>query len=380
MRTNLAVLYSIILLIVISDVTSAFENPQYITGHYDRAFKTWDTLATIYYSNMPELYKTTTINIEFISPFESPEGITFTLYGRQVCNCDWDASEKVWPDTVYRGDTVNVDFTFTPLAVGIHNVEVIADNDKSHLRSRKAVPLKIVIPIDEYGKTFKGDVEGNANYGILGLRPKAMMDSLVFVMECPSYYTIKANGDASSAFAARATLIHPFANGNESILRYQITPLHDYDYGVEYQLSIDSNFSLGDFFGEGWDWYVPRGKKLYLDIPVKPISYGIGMFGITLYGFKEGDSTADRTLDGKGMSTSSMYLYFALDETLSLVAYSSTHSIAGIIRDPGFPIEFSKSGQIRLERLSKLLSSEPKKPRRIMSRYLMGKLNRQHRY
>jgi len=300
----------------------AFIDTRYFTGRINPIDNTRDTITVISFRTLPEYMKPVTVDITYYCQYDNPDGINFKIIHGAICKCKLDKLEQHVPGSFHPGDSVQASFTLTPLVVGLFDISVSvqpsSDNKYWHGGS-------IIIALDENGKAV--NYETNGWYGSLGLLPELISDSLIFIDGC--YFSDKPNEGKSGSrgFSIKATLKPPFKEGQQSLLHFDITSYHDFDYGVEFVVTGSEQFEIIVNNTSGWDRPVMQGEELSLELLVKAIMPGEGRIGLSIYGFRNEPIISDprlarRSGSNKKTLRAELMPTFIIDESLSILAYN----------------------------------------------------------
>jgi len=262
------------LILVTSINVNSFENPFYLIGEPNQIGNSQDTFAIVTFDPVPEIHKSTNIEIMYFPKIKS-NGMTFITGRSNICKCLWESKEINVNKQIERGDTIIVNFKVIPRVIGTHSYRIDASGEKGG-RGWASVPIEFTL--DEAGKTVTEDNPPNISIGTLGLLPETISDSIVIIdpRHCYLQDRFTKKLPKGPGFSIDLILKPPFRDGEISNIHYEITSYNDFPYGAGYKLSYTNNFDVISIDSIGWNDPISKGDVITLDVQAKAVEDGAG--------------------------------------------------------------------------------------------------------
>lgn len=307
-------LWTVLLVLVLTTSSTAFENPTYITSKVHPVDSTVDTLAILTFLSDPAYLESTELEIAWIVRDGIKDSLRVAQYRGhfgQLCSIDVDRLSHTWLGDFTPPDTLRCRFVLTPLEIGLLEMAF-----RVELYGGRWKALAIRFNLDETGRVV--DDPGKLDYGCFGLAPEHIRGPLRFVDQCYDNWTDRP----VELFGIVAEIDPPPGSMGYSNLVVTARPTTDIEQGAYFKITYDDIFDIQLESDSDWLGPVKAGEELVINAKVKPVRSGVGVIQIDVVGFRpEHEPTEKRGIDRGGKIQNYLTMNFAIDEDLNVVAY-----------------------------------------------------------
>ncbi len=352
-----------IFIMLLSNIANCFDNPKYVTHYMNIHDGSIDTIAVLTCDQDPAFDRTTNLKIQYIVNRNWQDSLKICLYSGWFCKMDFDKYQYVWYGDFEIGDTLQCEFNFTPLDVGLFTLHFRIGNKKS----LGGELLPFTFTLDEFGKVVKNKDElgrGGKAFGTLGLLPNLMKDTIYFYEGCISLTISEEIHQKIGPLSINAFMSPKLNPATYSELTYIIVPPFDLNEGFIYSINFnDDIFEIISDDRSDISGVIHAGDTVFIKCKVKPLNSGVGTITFDGFGFSESDSSVK-------IHTANMSVDFVLDENLNLLIYSDQRKYGPLNSPYGFGgmNKSSRNDEYRLTKAANLFSNSFKSSNNTVER------------